>query len=171
MIELHQITARDEDLVKVEKLYQTSFPDDERMPFGHLLLDSRREIEGIYEDGVFCGFISLFTFKFMTYIAFFAVEMRRRGNGIGSVVLELVHEAKPDNILFLDIEAIEPTDNESSLRVRRKRFYLNNGFRESGIRYTWNNVAYENMVRYGELTPEMFETFWQGLMRVNHHQE
>lgn len=67
---------------------------------------------------------------------YLAVDRDARGRGIGSEVLSHLPAAVPEATAILaEIERIDAAVDEEShmTRVRRKRFYLRNGLRETGI--------------------------------------
>lgn len=161
MIELISIDHKDDDLDKIYALYQISFPSIQRVPFDYLVLSNyRRDFLSIYQDGDFRGFISLISHQDLTYIAYFAIDKTTQGQGLGSKVLSLVENYKPANRFFLDVEAINELAPNNYQRIRRKLFYLGNGFLESGIRHVWNNEEYETLVKSGSLSQVEFDEFW-----------
>ncbi|MDD3028312.1 MAG: GNAT family N-acetyltransferase [Erysipelotrichaceae bacterium] len=164
MIELISIDQKDDVLEKINALYQSSFPSIQRVPFEYLVMSShQRDILGIYQDGRFCGFISMITFGDLTYVAYFAIDKTIQGRGLGSKVLSLIENYKPGNKIIFDVEAINEQAPNNLHRIRRKLFYLNNGFNETGIRYFWNNEEYETLVKNGSITKQEFDDFWHSI--------
>ncbi len=167
MLELKSINQKDNDLDKIRNLYQASFPSAQRIEFEYLMIsDGHREILGIYLDDRLVGFMSVLTFGDLSYIAYFAIESGLRGQGLGTRAIGLIGNRKPANRLILDIEATDEMAPDNQLRQRRKQFYLDNGFKEAGISYTWNNVAYETLVKNGDITENEFDEFWQNITSV-----
>lgn len=67
---------------------------------------------------------------------YLAVDRDARGRGIGSEVLARLPAAVPEATAILaEIERIDAAEDEESrmTRIRRKRFYLRNGLKETGV--------------------------------------
>ena len=65
--------------------------------------------------------------------------------------------------IIVDIEREVPGNPENEIRKRRKNFYLRNGYKETEVRYRWQEEAYEILVFGGELSREDFGNFWKAL--------
>lgn len=74
--------------------------------------------------------------KNTAYIMYFAIDKKYRNKGYGSYILDDLVK-KYDNVIL----SIEKTKNEISLR--RKRFYLRNGFYETNKYTIQAKVQYE----------------------------
>lgn len=112
---------------EVRRIYETSFPVDERRDYDSLLQLVEQEeafnLEVVYRDDVVVGFISSWHFDAWRYVEHFAVEAAVRGCGIGQEVLRrfLDSDVKP---VVLEVEP--PTDATSRKRIE---FYKRQGFR------------------------------------------
>lgn len=163
------ITSQSADLEKVQALYERAFPENERSPF-HLLLDDSTncsEVFAFYEDGLFCGFMSLLTMGDISHILYFSIEESLRRKGLGAEALKLLRQIKPRFRLLADIEATTAAAENRVQREKRKQFYLNNGYRSSGVFYEWRNDFYEILVSGGSLSEETFWKFWELVCEVN----
>lgn len=149
------------DLPKVAALMERNFPSNEQMPFSILLHrgGGASRFLAFYEDGVFCGFVSLLTWKDITHILYLAVDEDRRGRGLGSQALELVRREYPGHRIIADIEAPGSGPNREQ-RLARKSFYLKNGYRQSGISYQWRGEDYEILVQGDDISRREFDRFW-----------
>lgn len=163
------ITSSSADLAKVEALYRSAFPENERGPFSSLLDDSTHcsEIFALYEDTVFCGFFSLFSYADISHIIYFAIEPSLRGKGCGAAALALLRQLKPHQRLLADIEAPTPAAPNNAQRARRKAFYLRGGYSPSEVSYPWRDDDYEILVSGGELTESGFWDFWEAVALIN----
>lgn len=169
MITGKPITSQSADLEKIQTLYVTAFPENERRPF-HLLLDDATqcsEIVAFYEQERFCGFMSLLTIDDITHIIYFAIEQSMRGGGLGAQALALLRQRKPCNRLLADIEAPASSAENNSERMRRKQFYLQNGYEPTEVAYVWRGEAYEILSSGGGVTKKEFWDFWKSVERVN----
>lgn len=163
MIRTENVSKKMKDFARVKKLYETSFPPEERMPLKYILYGgfSSLDFAAFYDNEIFCGFFMLMTQGDITHILYLAVEEAFRNRGYGAEALKIVREMKPSNRLVVDIETPDAASDNYEQRIRRKAFYLRNGYRESDIAYWWNGVAYEILVRGADVTEEEFEGFWK----------
>lgn len=70
------------------------------------------------------------------WISFFlAIDRNARSKGYGGAALKALADAYPQLQIILDFEEIDENAENIDQRLRRKNFYLRNGFRKTG-RYT-----------------------------------
>lgn len=119
---------------QVKALYKAAFPKNERKPFRMLLGLCRRGKAEIYllMDGGFSGLMIGAEKDGLFFLDYFAVSPDKRGAGAGSEALRLLREKKER--IVLEIEAPDERAENAAQREARKRFYLKNGFTDSGIR-------------------------------------
>ena len=123
------------DFSEANRLYRAAFPKEERVPLGLLrLLTLRRGVDLIcYCEGeTFCGFTYTVTDGNVVFVLFFAVDEALRGRGYGSSILKLLREKNPGKTVILNVEPLDPNAENAEERVRRVRFYENNGFFDTG---------------------------------------
>lgn len=117
---------------RVRALYHRAFPQEERLPWWLLRLNSIREGIGLtaWMDGErFCGFTSSATVEGLHFLLFFAVSEGCRGQGYGSAILQAIRERHP--AVALNIELLDPAAPNYPERLRRFAFYQRNGFRDA----------------------------------------
>lgn len=161
MFTIAEITKESNDFAKVKMLYLTAFPANERIDFKYLL--SKRydsNFLAFYDNETLCGFSFLLTNGRITYILFLAIEADLRSKSYGKQALKAIEELRPHNLFLADIENISDSATNYDQRVRRKNFYLRNGFSESKIRYNWNDETFEILTKGGNITEEEIERFW-----------
>lgn len=119
------------DFSEANRLYRAAFPKEERVPLGLLrLLTLRRGVDLIcYREGeTFCGFTYTVTDGNVVFVLFFAVDEALRGRGYGSSILKFLREKNPGKTVILNVEPLDSNAENAEERVRRVRFYENNGF-------------------------------------------
>ena len=166
MLSLINPTAAEREAIAA--LYVRAFPANERRPLephfaghgGHAAMLAARE------DGAFCGFASLLLWQDIVHIIYFAVEEERRGNGLGSRILDGIQALYPGCRVIVDIEEPEETAANNPQRIRRKAFYLRNGYAENDIHYDWRGTDYTILSRGGGITDEEFGRFWEELTKL-----
>lgn len=122
-----------------EQINAEAFPPSERMTMDAIFSfasDTDTDILGIYDGELPVGFAVLLKNKVCGYLYFLAVDRQLRSRGYGSAALKELLNAYAPLQLILDFEEIAPTAADHVQRLRRKRFYLQNGFHETG-RYTF----------------------------------
>ena len=113
-------------LEEVRRIYELSFPIDERREFASLveLLKSKRNfsLEAICRGDDVIGMLTSWQLNEWRYIEHFAIDASMRGQGVGRSVLKtfLMQQSSP---VVLEVEP--PVDDWS---VRRVAFYRSLGF-------------------------------------------
>lgn len=131
---------------KVKQLYLEAFPANERPPLFFLrmkALGARCEILGAYDDEAFVGLTILVHHADMTYVFFLAVDAPQRGAGRGAAILAQLAQRHSGNRLILCIEDPDTPCDNLPLRLRRRAFYLRNGYQPTGVKICESGVVYE----------------------------
>ena len=127
------ITAEDLDLL--EKLYEQSFPAEERRPWQLISRPSKTDcpkLFAILADGHIAGLLTLWTFDHFAYVEHFAVNPDLRGNGIGTEAMRLLIEKVGMKPIVVEIEP--PTEMQPDT-LRRRDFYTKLGFKTIATDY------------------------------------
>ena len=120
-----------EDYPSFLKLYNESFPPDERRELKdeeHLanfikMKGGKFNAFAAKDGDLFLAFLSYWTFEGYTYIEHFAVVPEHRGKRIGALMLNHLFKEVSPNVL---IEVEKPEGEEQKRRIK---FYEQNGFR------------------------------------------
>lgn len=124
---------------EIEKLYLEAFPKDERFPFWILEECSKENNSDLYafiDNDKFIGMCYIVNCVNAYYLMYLAVEPNLRNKNYGSKILSKLKEKY--QLLFLSID--EPND---SISIRRKNFYLKNGFYDINRVYEDTGINYE----------------------------
>ena len=124
---------------QIEKLYLKSFPDNERFPFWILQECWKKNYSFLYaiiDEDKFVGMCYIVNCDSLYYLMYLAVESSLRNKNYGSKILRDLKERY--KLLFLSID--EPVN---SVNIRRKKFYLRNGFYDTNRFYEDNGINYE----------------------------
>lgn len=112
-------------LKKVKKIYENSFPLNERRAFEEvmdLLTDKRFYLFAVTFENEVVGMLSKWNFKTFIYIEHFAISAAFRGNGLGSFVLQkLIQEDSRQIVLEVELP-------EDEISLKRIKFYERIGF-------------------------------------------
>lgn len=127
----------EKDYPEFLKLYNESFPEDERRLYksaehvANFIKEKGGKMQGFCvddnsgdtDDQDFLGFLTYWLFEGYVYIEHFAVASEKRGRNIGTKMLSHLFKTAGENVL---IEVEKPTTEEA---IRRIKFYERNGFR------------------------------------------
>ena len=143
-----QITSDTAD-EKIKLLYETAFPEDERIPWDDLmrLVDEMPlDFTAYYDEDNFIGFTIVYPRKSFNWYWYFAVCEELRGKGYGQQILTQLIEKYKGQTCVLDMESPTQVCDNISQRRRRHDFYLRNGFRDTNVYRTYNESAMPNTV-------------------------
>lgn len=131
---------------RVRKLFLEAFPPEERRPFWSLwllsVLKRAVSLRAWLLDGTFCGFTLTVCTDVYLYISFIAVSPEVRSRGCGTRILDALKESYGKPVL-VEIEAPEEGAENQTQRLRRREFYLRNGFSPLNREITGRGVRYE----------------------------
>ena len=169
-----RITAANAD-EKIKQLYETAFPEDEQIPWddlmrlvGEMPLDFTAYYDGEVmeqrehnqaclnfaesrqnstESQDFIGFTIVYPRKSFNWLWYFAVSKELRGKGYGQQILTKLIERYEDQPFVLDMESTTQVCDNLEQRKQRRTFYLRNGFRDTNVYRTYNDITMTIMMR------------------------
>ena len=166
---VERLTKNSRDIDAVKRLIESSFPPEERVSPDFVLNfnDERLEFLLFYDGDLFCGLACLFNgAQDISLLCWLAVEDNLRGKGYGGKILQYVREEKSGRRIFADIERVDVPAENTQQRLKRKNFYLSNGYHETGLYKTFRGVDYELLVNGGELSAEEADEFFAEILRA-----
>lgn len=133
-MKLHTIDVNTDPTARrmTKALYHRAFPDEERLPWWLLRLNSTRQgidLTAWMVGKKFLGFTSSATVEGLHFLLFFAVAEDCQGQGYGSAILQAIRTQHP--AVVLNIELLDPAAPNYPERIRRFAFYQKNGFRDA----------------------------------------
>ena len=157
----------------IRALYESAFPEEERIPWNELLrLVREMPLEfAVYrdEDGA-AGFTIVYPRPRLSWFWYFAVPPEKRGRGLGQRILSTLLARYEGRSAVLDMEdPDQPGAPNGDQRRRRAAFYLRNGFRETGVGRVFGPVSMTILLKgddtftaadYDQLLSEIFR-FWK----------
>ena len=169
-----RITAANAD-EKIKQLYETAFPEDEQIPWddlmrlvGEMPLDFTAYYDGEVmeqqehnqaclnfaesrqnstESQDFIGFTIVYPRKSFNWLWYFAVSKELRGKGYGQQILTKLIERYEDQPFVLDMESTTQVCDNLEQRKQRRTFYLRNGFKDTNVYRTYNDITMTIMMR------------------------
>lgn len=149
------------DLEKVNSLGKEAFPPEEYISSEKMLKMSAADKSllylALYDDNRFVGFTVIKVHKDIAYLFFLAICSECRGLGYGSQAIATLKALYPDYCKVVDFEMIDDNAPNNEQRIKRKNFYLRNGFNETGLFLTYLGVDFEVMSMDGIFAPETFK--------------
>ena len=114
-----------------------------------------------YDGEEFIGFTIVYPRKSFNWFWYFAVNEELRGKGYGQQILTQLIERYKGQPFVLDMESTTQVCDNLEQRKRRQAFYLRNGFRDTNVYRTYNDITMTIMMR-GEGTFTMQD--WDDLI-------
>lgn len=160
---LEKLEADQTELKSLEPLYTASFPDYEAKPF-EMILDGVRShrmeayvLKTQQNESAALAFVILG--RKAVLLDYLAVDPAFQSHGFGSRILDQLSELY-DAPLIVEIESTYENvdDEEKNLRIRRKNFYLRNGFYDDEEKIRLFGVDMELMSTRSKLS---FEDYFE----------
>ena len=120
----------------VREIYESNFPDYERTPFGDLFVGKFAKTTKVAYllDGKVVGLTIYYKENDLIYLIWLAVDKALQGKGIGSLILQTLYKENKNCGIALNIEnPNNPKCTDKDVRLKREKFYIRNGFIQSGI--------------------------------------
>ncbi len=158
-LKIEKVTRKNK---KVKEVYIDSFPKKERMPYWMMLLMAKKDdtdFLAFYDKDVFCGFVYMARLNSIIFVMFLAVNRNIRSKGYGSKILDEISSLYPDSKIIISIERCDTNAEDIDIRLRRKNFYLRNGFAESGYLIELEHIKQEIIVKNGKFDSDEFSSF------------
>lgn len=143
---LTQITRDFPFWADAESLALEAFPPEEYLPPAKLVDMARADsfdFWALMDEERFVGFMVVQTHGRMAYLFFLAIHSDLRSHGYGAKALALLRKNYPQYQQVVDLEMQDSSAANANQRKIRKNFYLQNGYRETGLFLTYLGVDYE----------------------------
>ncbi len=159
-LELIRLQSDSKDRAYFEEVNREAFPPSERLEMDEIFAfaqDTDTDILGIYDEKTPIGFAVLLKNAECAYIYYIAIDKNLRSKGYGGAALGELMEAYSDLQLSLDFEELKEEAENIEQRIRRKNFYLRNGFHETGNYTLLCGERFEVVCNKGELQKPAFK--------------
>lgn len=140
MITFRKVTEADELLnTQIEELNIKVFPSSENTTDLHFLARLYKgasvDFIAIEDDGVFVGYTYVINFFQGSFIYYLAIEPDYQGKGYGTALLKHLREIQDNRPIALTIFTPDPNNDDYEECLRRKWFYVKNGYVDQKIPY------------------------------------
>lgn len=153
-ITLKLIGENSPDRPHLEAINQEAFPAWERLEGDEIFTLAREtdtDVLGLYDGDALVGFIVMVKNQTSGYLFFLATDQHSRGLGYGTAALEAVFRRYEHLQICLDFEPVDEKAENYDQRVRRRAFYLRNGFQETGLYTRTYGQAFQLVCHGGPL--------------------
>ena len=160
-MEIREITAHSAELPVLEAINEEAIPEIERCTLSDMLATGAKVwcIDYHYEPA---GFMAVRYYRNLVYLAYLAVRKDLRSKGIGgSAVRELIRQ-NPGRQVVVEYEAPDPPEVCNAV----KRFYLRNGFFETGWYTNYDNTEFEVGCSQQNFDAEEFTAFAEDIANI-----
>ena len=157
-MEIREIEHDSAELRTLEAINEEAIPENERCALCDMLATGAR-IWCIVTGRDPAGFMAVRYFRNLVYLAYFAVRKDLRSSGIGSSAVREFIRQNPGKQTIVEYEAPDPRNPDYAMRLRRKQFYLRNGFHETGWYTCYDNTEFEVVCSEQDFDAEAFKAF------------
>ena len=167
MLQVQAITKKLKDFRLVLDLYYSAFPSSEQAPIFFLLQRAKKDnikFSAYYDEDIFVGFSYTITFGDLTYLLYLAVRQDIRSKGYGAQILKHIREFYPENRIILNIEIEDATAENNAERIRRKSFYIRNGYSLAGFSLEMSGNMFEFLISGGVCIADEFRELFKKYM-------
>lgn len=144
---------------QVNALAKEAFPPEEYLAPSALVEMAKADnfdFLALTEDNDFVGFMVVQTYKNLAYLFFLAIDSACRSKGYGTRAIETLKAAYPNKKQVVDFEMPDERSENNQQRVKRRAFYLRNGYKETGLFLSYLGVDYEVFCMDDDFEPETF---------------
>ena len=109
------------------------------------------------DNDSFVGFMVVQISQNLAYLFFLAINSTCRSKGYGSRAVETLKAEYPGKKQVVDFEMLDDTASSYKQREKRRKFYLRNGYKETGLFLTYLGADYEVFCMDEDFDPEVFK--------------
>lgn len=130
-----RVEADTKDFHGIERIFLDSFPVEEQVPLDSLLSGPEGEQTDLVAVKIgkdVVGMYCVIRDDRITFLFYLAVSKKCRNLGLGQTILERIRSTYASPII-LNIEMVSEDLPPTDVRIRRRSFYLRNGFSDTGM--------------------------------------
>ena len=157
-MKIREMTAASGELPALEAINEEVIPEMERCALADMLATGAK-VFCIDVEGEPAGYMAVRCWRNFLYLAFLAVRADLRSAGIGGEAVRELIRRYPDRQVVVEYEAPDVCSGNRDERLRRKGFYLRNGFHETGWRTCYDGTEFEIGCSVPDFDAEGFKAF------------
>lgn len=156
-----EIDNRFDDMKALEELSKEAFPPEEYLSPNTILEmtqnDKGMKFLALYDKDNFIGYAVVKLHKTMAYLFFLAINPNNRSKGYGSEAIKLIKNKYKNYQHIVDFEMLDENALNIKQREKRRKFYLKNGYKQTGQFLSYLGVSYEVFCSDDNFDFEMFK--------------
>ena len=160
-VEIKEIAGDSAELSILEAINGEAIPEIQRCALRDMLATGAK-VWSIHVDQTPVGFMAVRYYRKLVYLAYFAVRSDLRSRGIGGKAVQELIRRNPGMQVVVEYEA--PVSPDVSNAV--KRFYLRNGFYETGWYTHYDDTEFEIGCSQQDFDSDEFIAFSEDIARV-----
>lgn len=166
------ITPQSPYWAQVNALAKEAFPPEEYLAPTELVRMARADnfdFLALLDGTRFVGFMVVLTHGALAYLFFLAIDVPCRAMGYGSRAIETLRAEYPGMVHTVDFEMPDDRAPNQKQRLRRRRFYLRNGYHETGLFLSYLGVDYEVFAMGDGFDAEAFKAMMRTIQIEGFH--
>lgn len=159
-LEIKRIIDKSKFWNEINVLAKEAFPVEEYLSPEKLLKMSKNgnlDFLLLTDNKQFVGFAVTQIYKNMVYLFFLAIDPINRSKGYGGKTITALKNIYPGMQQVVDLEKIDAKTSNCEQRIKRKEFYLKNGYKETGLFLSYLGVDYEVLCMNDKFDEENFK--------------
>lgn len=163
-LEVEPVTEESQYLKQINKLAQEAFPPEEYLAPSSLIEMAKQDCFDFWvlkDQNQFVGFMVVQCYKNMAYLFFLAIDPTCRSKGYGQKAIKTLKKLYPNYSQVVDFEKVDEIATNRLQREKRRRFYLKNGYKETGLFLSYLGVDYEVFCMDEHFDGETFKALMQ----------
>ena len=163
-LNIEQVTQECRFWNQINALAKEAFPPEEYLAptkLAEMAKSDNFDFWALSDEDTFVGFMVVQTYNSLAYLFFLAIDSSCRSKGYGTRAIETLKAEYPDKKHIVDFEMLDDTSNNNEQRMKRREFYLCNGYKETGLFLSYLGVDYEVFCMDDDFKPEEFMAMMQ----------
>ena len=155
-----RITKDSRFWLQINSLAKEVFPPEEYLAPDKLVEMSNADnfdFLALMDGDAFVGFMVVQTHNNLSYLFFLAIDSSCRAKGYGSRAVETLLSLYPAKKQVVDFEMQDKAASNNEQRMKRRQFYLKNGYKETGLFLAYRGVDYEVFCMDNDFEPQEFK--------------
>lgn len=149
---------------QINVLAKQAFPPEEYLSPQKLVQMAQSnnfDFLALTQNDNFVGFVVVQTNSKIAYLFFLAIAPEYRSKGYGSSAIQLLKTLYPNKQQVVDFEMTDETAPNNAQRIKRRQFYLRNGYKPTGLFLSYLGVDYEVMCMDDDFCLDDFKALMQ----------
>lgn len=149
------------DLKLLETITKQSFPQEEYVAPEIIIKMAEKDKNifylALYDNENLVGYVVVKLYKMYCYLFFLAISPDYRSNGYGSKAIDFIKNQFKDYKHIVDFEMVDETAENNEERIKRRNFYIKNGYKPTGMFLKYLNLSFEIFTMNDDFDLEIYK--------------